>query len=169
MINAIFAVDRTGGLGFKGSLPWNIPEDLAFFKKTTLNSIVVMGRRTWDDPKMPKPLPNRENYVITNRPIIGYNVKTISGDIKKSILSLEQQNPNTPIFILGGKEILLETRDILDNIYLTYVNSIYRIDTRIDMNSFLSGFRALSADYQGKCTFMTFKSLIKDATISQPT
>lgn len=167
MINAIFAVDRTGGIGFRGTLPWpHLSKDIEHFKKTTMNSIVIMGRRTWDDPKMPKPLPNRVNYVVTNKSIPEHNVKTIKGDIKKEILSIEKLNPNTPIFILGGKEILLETRDILDMIYLTYVNSTYKIDTRLNMNEFLSGFRALSADYQGPCTFMIYRSLFKDASIS---
>ncbi len=170
MINAIFAVDRSGGIGLNGSLPWpTIPQDLEHFKRTTMGGIVVMGRRTWDDPKMPKPLPGRQNYVITNRPVSTPGVQTIKGDIKSAILELEQKNPNTPIFIIGGKDILIETKPLLDMLHLTYINSLYRIDTRMNMNEYLSGFRALSADSQGICTFMTYRSLFKDATISPTT
>ena len=60
-IKAIFAVDKFGGMGFNGSLPWpHHSEDLAYFKEQTTNHIVVMGRNTWEDPKLPKPLPGRE-------------------------------------------------------------------------------------------------------------
>ena len=46
MINAIFAVDYNGGMGFNGTLPWpHNPEDLANFKSTTEQQVVVMGRR----------------------------------------------------------------------------------------------------------------------------
>ena len=70
MINAIFAVDYNGGMGINGTLPWpHNAEDLAHFKRLTTDKVVVAGRRTWDDPKMPKPLPNRTVYVATNRPV----------------------------------------------------------------------------------------------------
>ena len=68
MIKAIFAVDYWGGMGFSGSLPWpHHREDLQYFKEQTDNNVVVMGRRTWDDPKMPKPLPNRTHVIITRQ------------------------------------------------------------------------------------------------------
>jgi dihydrofolate reductase len=69
MINALFAVDQYGGMGFNGTLPWpHNSVDLANFKQLTDTHIVVMGRKTWDDPKMPKPLVGRTVYVATGRP-----------------------------------------------------------------------------------------------------
>ena len=56
MINAIFAADHYGGIGFRGSVPWpHNSSDLKHFKTLTEGHIVVMGRRTYDDPKMPAP------------------------------------------------------------------------------------------------------------------
>ena len=48
MINAIWAEDRNGLIGFNGKLPWNLPRELQHFKKVTDNSIIVMGRKTYD-------------------------------------------------------------------------------------------------------------------------
>lgn len=109
MIKSIFAVDHWGGMGFNGSLPWpHHSEDLKYFKEQTSGDIVIMGRRTWDDPKMPKPLPDRTTFVITHRPILGYtNVKTIKGDIVESIKKIAVDNPNKTIWIIGGPEILM--------------------------------------------------------------
>ncbi len=59
-------------IGRDGSMPWHLPEDLAHFRELTMGSVVVMGRRTWDGlPDRFKPLPGRENVVLTSRPIEG--------------------------------------------------------------------------------------------------
>src|SRR5690606_22181193 len=64
---AVVAMNDAGCIGRGGSLPWHRPEDLAFFKRTTRGGTVVMGRRTWDSlPR--KPLPERDNVVLTRRP-----------------------------------------------------------------------------------------------------
>jgi len=47
-INMIFARSANGVIGNNNSMPWHLPEDLAHFKKLTLGSPVVMGRKTWD-------------------------------------------------------------------------------------------------------------------------
>lgn len=47
-------------------MPWHLPEDLAHFKRTTFGAPVIMGRRTWESlPERFRPLPGRENLVIT--------------------------------------------------------------------------------------------------------
>ena len=65
MIKAILACDDEWGIGKNGDLPWpHNPADLRWFKNNTLNSVVVMGKSTWDSlPR--KPLPNRENLIVT--------------------------------------------------------------------------------------------------------
>ena len=67
MIKAILAVDDKGGVSKNGSMPWprNL-KDLEWFKKNTLNHIVIMGKKTWIDPKMPTPLKERLNKVDIN-------------------------------------------------------------------------------------------------------
>jgi dihydrofolate reductase len=162
MINAVFAVDFNGGMGLNGTLPWpHNAEDLNNFKNLTTGHVVVMGRRTWDDPKMPKPLPNRITYVATSRPVA--HAGAFSGDLKENLLRLEQLHPDREIFVIGGVNILEEAKPLLDRIYLTHMKGSYRADTRIYVKEFLTGFSprraTVSKDYQS--TFTVYESIFK--------
>src|SRR5580692_9383437 len=59
----IVAVDAEGGIGIGNALPCHLPEDMAFFKRTTTGHPIVMGRKTFDS--IGRALPNRRNIVIT--------------------------------------------------------------------------------------------------------
>lgn len=62
----IWAQAHRGVIGADGTLPWHLPEDLALFRRLTLDSTVVMGRATWDSlPDAVRPLPRRRNVVLT--------------------------------------------------------------------------------------------------------
>ena len=68
MIKAILACDEEGGVSKKGTIPWpKNTKDLGWFKKNTTNNVVVMGSKTWVDPLMPWPLPNRINVLATTK------------------------------------------------------------------------------------------------------
>ena len=69
MINIIVAMTKDQGIGYNNKLPWYIPDDLKRFKKLTSNSVIVMGRKTWDSLPI-KPLPNRINYVLSKNQVI---------------------------------------------------------------------------------------------------
>src|SRR3954463_10246896 len=62
----VAAVASNGIIGKDGKLPWHLPEDLKHFKKLTLGHPIIMGRRTWES--LGKPLPGRENIVVTRTP-----------------------------------------------------------------------------------------------------
>ena len=65
MFNMILASTLEGGIGLDNKIPWNYPLDFKLFKALTLNHPIVMGAKTWESlPK--KPLPNRDNIVITS-------------------------------------------------------------------------------------------------------
>ncbi len=66
MITLIVARARNGAIGRDNTIPWHIPEDLAFFKRETLGGAIVMGRRTWDSLPF-KPLKDRLNIVVSSR------------------------------------------------------------------------------------------------------
>jgi len=161
-IAAIFAVDNNGGMGLNGSLPWpHNANDLANFQKLTKNNVVVMGRKTWDDEKMPKPLKGRTVYVASHRPA-PYAV-TFHGDIIPKLLDLEEQHKDKQIFIIGGPQLIQEASPILDRVYLTHFKNSYKVDTRIQLNDFLKGFKPVRAhvnpDFQS--TLITYENLFK--------
>ena len=162
MINAVFAVDFNGGIGFNGTLPWpHNAEDLANFQRLTTDNVVVCGRRTWDDPAMPKPLKNRTVYVATNRPV-SYAMP-ISGNIVEQLQKIEKDNPSKQIFVIGGVQLLELARPLLDRIYLTHIKGSYKVDTRIYVKEFLTGFTPVKAtvsrDFQS--TFTVYDSIFK--------
>ena len=163
MIASFFSVDQRGGLGNRGTLPWpHHPEDMKWFRDTTMDQVVVMGRRTWEDSKMPKPLPGRKVYVVTRRPIPGVSC-LISGDPVADIRNIRDSwaNKNTNIFIIGGADLLMQTKDLHDVAYIAHRKGAYYTDVRLDLNRYLLGMRITSsAPSQDKnINFCTYKNV----------
>ena len=67
-IHLIWAQEINGGIGKNGKLPWHISEDLQNFKKLTLESTILMGRKTWESLPI-KPLPKRRNIVLSSKKV----------------------------------------------------------------------------------------------------
>jgi dihydrofolate reductase len=159
VIKAIFATDLNGGMGFQGTLPWPpCRDDFKWFKEHTLGQIVIMGRRTWDDPKMPKPLPDRISYVVTNRPIYEADVMSISGnDYTHKIIQMFNQYKDKKIFVIGGPKIITDCIGMVDEIYLTTFNKQYIVDTTINLYECLKGFRQTYLKHNKSCTHSIYK------------
>ena len=118
MISAIVAVDNNWGIGFNGDLLEHIPEDLKYFKQLTTGNTVVMGRKTWDSlPK--KPLPNRINYIISNRQpaILGDNIIRFQMDDAITFLNYAWED----VFIIGGGTIYEKLLPLCDRVYVTKI------------------------------------------------
>ena len=147
MICTIFATDQMGTFGNRGTLPWPMdPEDMSWFREHTLNQIVIMGRRTWDDSKMKKPLPDRVNCVVSSKPITGFpTVRRLHGDYKKQIQELQILFPAKNIFILGGPDLIMDCKDLIDYAYVTHRKGAAFSDVRIDLRAFMVGMRIISS------------------------
>ena len=166
-INAIFAVDHYGGMGLNGTMPWpHNSEDLKHFQTLTTGHVVVMGRNTWDDPRMPKPLPGRTVYVASNRRVA--NAAQISGNIVQEVAQLEKNHPDQIIWIIGGPALIESCVNLLDNVYLTHFKNSYRIDTKIELKKFLAGFKPVRAivakDFQS--TMVKYANIFRVAPTS---
>ena len=164
MINAIFAVDEEGGLGKNGEMPWPPnKEDLKNFKKLTENQIVIMGRGTWESPDMPSPLPNRLNVVFTKNEIGVSGVISINGNVCDGILWVEEEYPEKEIFVIGGANILLQAKPIIQRIYMTQIPGHFDCDTKLDVTEFLVGFEWRSSKNLNGSILTEYK---KYATVS---
>ena len=62
-LTIILAMDKNNLIGSNNNLPWNLPADLIYFKKQTLNKTILMGRKTCES--LPFSLPQRRNIVLT--------------------------------------------------------------------------------------------------------
>lgn len=114
----ILAVDENFGIGKDNKLLFHISEDLKHFKKTTLNSIVIMGRKTYES--MGGALPKRDNLILTRNP--DYKAKDAKVFTKKEdILSYVEENSGKDAFVIGGGEIVDIFLDSCDEAILTKV------------------------------------------------
>lgn len=152
MIAALFAIDQAGGMGWKGSMPWpNNPDDMKWFKATTQNQIVVMGKRSWESPDMPKPLPGRHNVVFTNNFFEQDDIEQIRGDVCEALKSIKQHNKRKNVFVIGGPNLLLQSKPVLDRVYVTRIQGEYLNDTHIDIADFLEGMTLKQTVNLGSC------------------
>jgi dihydrofolate reductase len=123
-LTIIAAVGKRGELGLAGGLPWRLPGDLAFFKRTTMGHPVIMGRRTFDEVK--KPLPGRENIVVTRN-------RDFAADGVVAVASLEEAMAHCAerdeAFVIGGAEIYRQALSRADRMILTRIDAEFEADT----------------------------------------
>ncbi len=153
MIAALFAVDDVGGMGFKGQLSWpHNKDDMTWFKTQTQNEIVVMGRRTWDSPDMPKPLPGRFNVIFTNNFFDSDTVEQVKGDVCEALKALTAHHKKKKIYVIGGPDLLLQSKPVLDRVYVTRIKGEFIHDTYINVDEFLQGMKLVNTVNLGSCT-----------------
>lgn len=121
----IAAVSRNGVYGRKGKIPWKIPEEQQFFKETTMGHTVVMGRKTWESlPLNFRPLPGRENIVLTQNAAFQASGAKIAVSLENAIRTAE----NETIFVIGGKEFWFTAMSFVHEAWITTVHTECRID-----------------------------------------
>jgi dihydrofolate reductase len=119
---AAMAKNRT--IGKNNSIPWHIPEEVQFFKKSTMGHAVIMGRKTYDSIAMP--LPGRINVVLsrsTNLDIPGCHT---ANSLEEGIACCSNQEK---IFIIGGRTLYKKSLNLADTILLTILDDEYEGDT----------------------------------------
>ncbi len=126
MLAMIAAIDSNNGIGKDNKLLVHIKEDLQYFKKVTENNVIVMGYNTWESlPK--KPLPNRENYVLTSKNIVLDDANVISST--DEILELTEKYPDKTVFIIGGASLYKQMIKEVDKLYITKIMEEFEADT----------------------------------------
>ncbi|MFB7843555.1 dihydrofolate reductase [Microbacterium sp. NPDC056052] len=102
-IGLVWAEAHGGVIGAGGTMPWHVPEDLAHFKEVTLGAPVLMGRRTWESlPERFRPLPGRDNIVITRQAGWAADGTRTAGSIADALEGLDEA------WVIGGGEIFRE-------------------------------------------------------------
>jgi dihydrofolate reductase len=115
------AVSDNNVIGKNNHLPWNLPEDLKFFKRTTIGKPVIMGRKTYES--LGRPLPGRLNIVLSSK----VNLALPEGvllyqDIDAAIERLQKEKPEE-CFIIGGGKVFETTLPLVDRMYITRVHT----------------------------------------------
>lgn len=123
LISLVAAVSRNGAIGKNNELLCRISEDLKFFKRTTLGSPVIMGRKTWDS--IGRPLPGRRNVVVTRNPEWSADGAERAASLQDAVM-LVQNAPK--VFVIGGGEIYAQALPIADELVLTEIDADFEGD-----------------------------------------
>ena len=122
-INMIFARSANGVIGNNNAMPWHLPEDLAHFKKLTLGSPVIMGRKTWDSlPTKFRPLPGRTNVVITRQTGWQAEGAQTAGSLMDALALCQLASD---IWIIGGAQIYAQAEPLASRIEVTHIDKTY--------------------------------------------
>ncbi|MEV6321070.1 dihydrofolate reductase [Nocardia sp. NPDC051787] len=119
-IGLIWAQTLDGVIGFRNTIPWRVPEDMAHFKQVTWGHPVVMGRRTWDSlPPRFRPLAGRRNIVVTRQ-------SDWSAEGAERVASVPEALARCapdPVWVAGGGEIYRAALDFATELCVTEVDT----------------------------------------------
>jgi len=115
-VSLIGAMSRERAIGANNQMLWHLPKELAYFKRTTLNKTVVMGRKTYES--LGKPLPNRRNVILTRQ----QGIEIEGCEIVHSVEETLQKYGDGELMITGGGEIYELFMPVADRLYITEVD-----------------------------------------------
>ncbi|WP_421775618.1 dihydrofolate reductase [Gardnerella sp. KA01000] len=149
---------KPGAMGVNGGMPWRLSPDLRYFKAMTIGCPVIMGRGTWDamPPKF-RPLPGRENIVVTHNPdFVADGARSFTSidaaldyarewlENREALVVAESASQDLPqdgraIWVIGGAAIL---REMLAN-YHADAAYVTQIDAKVAADTFAPNIHAL--------------------------
>ncbi|MEY4615834.1 MAG: hypothetical protein RJB66_794 [Pseudomonadota bacterium] len=124
ILSHITAMAKNRVIGVNNTLPWNIPEDMKFFRTKTKGHIMIMGRKTFES--LGAPLPGRFHIIITRQANYSYEhsqVKIVRS-VEEAVALAKTLLPQWPeeVFIIGGGEIYKESLSVTNRVYLTIID-----------------------------------------------
>ena len=130
ILSHIVAASENNVIGVDGGLPWDIPEDMKFFRDKTKGHAMIMGRKTFES--LPKALPKRLNVVITRQQDYSPEGAVVFSNLNEAIEFCQTKTDEwgEEVFIIGGGEIYRQSLDVVDRIYLTRIHKKIEGDTK---------------------------------------
>lgn len=135
----VVATDLGRGIGKDGVMPWDLPEDLKYFRQLTATAelgkqnVVIMGRRTWNSiPEAFRPLPGRINVVITSLPTSFFLESVIAfPSLELALEWVQCQGEVDQCFVVGGGQLYGEAirHPWLERLYITQIQHLFECDT----------------------------------------
>ena len=131
----ICAMAENRTIGRNNSLPWKLPEDLKYFKRTTMGNSIIMGRKTWES--IGRPLPGRTNIVISRDSNYEAEKAKVVNSLGAAITLAENLaaiDGSKEAFIIGGAGLYKEALPLADRFHLT------RVHAQVEGDTFLAEF-----------------------------
>jgi dihydrofolate reductase len=108
-------------IGKDGKLPWHIPEDFKWFKRTTAGQAVLMGRKTFES--LGRPLPDRRNLVVTRATVPAAGV-----EIVRDLEAFRPEDYPCDVWVIGGGEIYRQMLERCEDLYLSVIPRVVEGD-----------------------------------------
>ena len=122
----VVAVAGNGVIGRDGDLPWHLPEDMAHFRETTRGCPVVMGRLQWESlPERFRPLPGRENVVLTRNPELDAPGALVVTDLADALEHVRGKDA----WVVGGGQVYDLAMPYADVLVVTTIDTLTEADT----------------------------------------
>ncbi|GLX84015.1 dihydrofolate reductase [Thalassotalea loyana] len=112
-------------IGKDNDMPWHLPADLAYFKKTTLGKPVIMGRKTYDS--IGRPLPGRQNIVISRDESLNIEGVEVVQSVEQALAVASGVDE---IMVIGGGAIYAHCMPKADKLYITHIDAKIDGDTQ---------------------------------------
>ncbi len=122
-ISLIVAMAENRVIGVENDIPWHLSADLKRFKKITMGSPIIMGRKTFES--IGKALPGRKNIIITRNPDYKKENCEIYDSVEQALLTNQDCEE---VFIIGGSAIYKGALSMVDYIYLTLIHQNFQGD-----------------------------------------
>ncbi|WP_299871672.1 type 3 dihydrofolate reductase [uncultured Cocleimonas sp.] len=123
-LSMIAAMSQNRVIGLDNKMPWHLPADLQFFKKTTLGSPIIMGRKTYDS--IGRPLPGRLNIILSRNTDLEIEGCTVVNTLSEALEAAEGVDE---VFITGGAHLYEKFLQDADCLYLTLIDAEFQGDT----------------------------------------
>jgi dihydrofolate reductase len=117
-LTLIVAYSTNRAIGRDNALPWKLPGDLAHFKRSTLGSPIIMGRKTWDS--LGRPLPGRSNIVISRNPGFSAEGAVVVPSLEAAI---DACGDVPEAFVIGGAQIYAQALPLAQRVLATEVHA----------------------------------------------
>jgi Dihydrofolate reductase len=127
-MNIIVAVDKKWAIGKDNKLLVSIPQDMKYFRETTKNKVVAMGRKTLESFPGEKPLPNRTNIVLTKDRSYKKEGTIIVHSIEEMLKKLEEYDTKD-VYVIGGAMVYEKLLPYCTTAYITKIDHVYDADT----------------------------------------
>lgn len=122
-LSLIAAMAKNRVIGRNNALPWHLPEDLKYFKATTLGKPILMGRKTFDS--IGKPLPGRTSVVLTRNLEWSFDGCLVVSSVDDALAQLADREE---VLVIGGAELYQQTLPRADRLYLTEIDADFEGD-----------------------------------------
>jgi dihydrofolate reductase len=163
-ISLIVAMASNRVIGLNNKMPWHLSADLKKFKKITMGSPILMGRKTYES--IGRPLPGRTNIIISRNLDYQQDGCLVFNDLNAALKKIGENT--VEIFIIGGSDLYQSILPVANTIYLTLINQEFQGDTffpEIDFNDWSEVEREdIIDDYDAdfNYSFLKFEKTIPD-------